>query len=142
MSNLNQPSIHNLSIRKKSQTTYFQSKIIKLNSDISSKFVYKHLNNCIDRGKFPNELKHYELVPVHKKTVNLTIKTLDLQVYVLVSLKCMEEFYTANSIMIFENILFPSQCSFRKSYSLQHCLLVVTEIINLLIEGTTKLKKQ
>ena len=78
VSNLNQPSIHNLSIRKKSQTTYFQSKMIKLNSDISSKFVYKHLNNCIDRGKFPNELKHYELVPVHKETVNLTIKTLDL----------------------------------------------------------------
>ena len=31
--------IHNLSIRKKSQTTYFQSKMIKLDSDISAKFI-------------------------------------------------------------------------------------------------------
>ena len=27
----------------------------------------------------------------------------------------------------FDNILFPSQCGFRKEYSAQHCLLVMTE---------------
>ena len=27
----------------------------------------------------------------------------------------------------FENIMFPSQCGFRKEYSTQHCLLVLIE---------------
>ena len=59
--------IRNLNIRKSCQTTDFPTKVIKLNSDILAKFIYKHFNCCFDRGEFPNELKHAELVPVHKK---------------------------------------------------------------------------
>ena len=39
---------------------------MKFNSDILAKFVYKHFNYCIDRGEFPNELKHAKLVLVNK----------------------------------------------------------------------------
>ena len=49
-----------------------------MNSDILAKFIHKHFNYCIGRGEFPNELKQAELVPVHKKAVNVTKKTIDL----------------------------------------------------------------
>ena len=39
---------------------------MKFNSDILAKFVYKHFNYCIDRGEFPNELKHAKLVLINK----------------------------------------------------------------------------
>ena len=42
------------------------SKVVKINSNILPKFTYKYLNYCIDRGEFPNELSHAELIPVHK----------------------------------------------------------------------------
>ena len=40
---------------------------------------YKHFNYCIDRGEFPNELRHAELKEkCIRKTVNVTKKTIDL----------------------------------------------------------------
>ena len=67
------------------------------------------------------------------KTVNETKKTIDLYAFELyalcfrTSLKYMKKFFTANSIIILKDILFPSQYGFRKGYSAQHCLLVMTE---------------
>ena len=60
--------ICNLNIRKSCQITDIPTKVIKLNLDILAKFIYRHFNYCIERGEFPNELKHAELVPVQKKT--------------------------------------------------------------------------
>ena len=61
--------IRNLNIRKTWQTTLIPIKVIKLDSDILAKFIYKHFNYCIDRDEFPNELKYAELVhkKIHKK---------------------------------------------------------------------------
>ena len=58
--------IRNLNIRKSSQTADIPTKVIKFNSDILAKFIYKDFNYCIDRGEFPNELKHAKLVLVNK----------------------------------------------------------------------------
>ena len=62
-----------------------------------------------------------------RKTVNETKKTIDLLVYFGTSLKYIKFFFTANSIIISKNILFPSQCGFRKGYSAQHSILVMIE---------------
>ena len=43
------------------------TKIIKLNSDIFSNLVYKHFNYYLDKGEFPNDLKHADIVPIYKK---------------------------------------------------------------------------
>ena len=59
--------IRNLSIRKICNTLNILTQVIKLNLDILAKCIYKHFSYCIDRGEFPNELKHVELVPAHKK---------------------------------------------------------------------------
>ena len=119
--------IRNLNIRKSCQTTDILTKIIKLNSDTLAKFIYKHFNYCIDRGEFPNELKHAEIVPVHKKNCKR-----DKENYRSVSI--LSNFYEVYENILysqlynyFENILFPGQCGFRKGYSAQHCLLVMIE---------------
>ena len=46
---------------------HIPTKVIKLNSDILWKFIYKHFNSCISRGEFPNELRHAAVISVHKK---------------------------------------------------------------------------
>ena len=32
-----------------------------MNSDIFSNLIYKYFNYCIDKGKFPNDLKHADM---------------------------------------------------------------------------------
>ena len=39
----------------------------KLNSNLSSDLINKHFNYCIDKGKFPNDLKQGDIAPVYKK---------------------------------------------------------------------------
>ena len=45
----------------------FPRKIIKLNKDLIAKFIPENVNFGIDEGEFPSELKHADIVPVHKK---------------------------------------------------------------------------
>ena len=100
--------IHNLNIRKGCQTTDIPTKFIKLYLDILARFTYKHFNYCIDRGEFPNELKHAELVPAHKKNCKR-----DKENYRHVSIlsnfsKVYEKILYSQLYDYFKNILFPS----------------------------------
>ena len=42
------------------------TKIIKLNEDIAP-FISENFNSYIDKGEFLNDLKHADIVSVHKK---------------------------------------------------------------------------
>ena len=57
--------IKNLNVRKISQGSDIPTKIIKLNIDLFSSFICKNFNYCINTGKFPNELEHANVIPVH-----------------------------------------------------------------------------
>ena len=70
--------IQDLNAKKSCQTSDTPTKIIKLNSDIFSNLIYKHFNYCIDKGEFPNDLKHADIVPIYKKITNGKKKTIDL----------------------------------------------------------------
>ena len=59
--------IRDLNTKKSCQTSDTPTKIIKLNSDIFSNFIYKHFNYCIDKGEFPNDMKHVDIIPIHEK---------------------------------------------------------------------------
>ena len=99
---------------------------MKLNSDIFSNLIYKHFNYCIDKGKFPNNLKYANIVPVDKK--NKCEKENYRCVSILPNLSKIYEKLIYNQLYkCFDNILFPSQYGFRKGYSTQHCLLVLIE---------------
>ena len=43
------------------------TKVIKLNKDLIAKFIAENFNSGIDKGKFPSELKHADIVPIYQK---------------------------------------------------------------------------
>ena len=119
--------IQDLNAKKSCQTSDTPTKIIKLNSDIFSNLIYKHFNYCIDKGEFPNDLKHADIVPIYKKNSKCE-KENYRPVSILSNLSKIYEKLMYNQLYeYFDNILFPSQCGFRKGYSAQHCLLVMIE---------------
>ena len=48
-------------------TWQFYTRAKQLNKDIFAKFISNNFNHCIDEGKFPYEIKHSDVIPVHKK---------------------------------------------------------------------------
>ena len=88
---------------------------------------YLLYNYCIDKGEFPDDLKHADIVPIYKKN-NKCEKENYRPVRILSSLSKIYEKLIYNQLYeYFDNIQFPSQCGFRKGYSAQHCLLVMIE---------------
>ena len=87
----------------------------------------QHFDYCINKGEFPNDLKHADIVPVYKKNNKCEKKNYG-PVSILSNLSKIYEKLMYNQLYdYFVNILFPSQCGFRKGYSAQHCLLVMIE---------------
>ena len=54
--------INNLNVAKSCQMNDIPTKVIKMNKDITD-----HFNYCIAYGEFPDEVKHADVIPVHKK---------------------------------------------------------------------------
>ena len=52
---------------KCSQVKDIPTKVIKINKDTFANFITDHFNYCIANGEFPDELKHADVIPVHKK---------------------------------------------------------------------------
>ena len=118
--------ISNLNIKRSCQQEDILIKI-KLKKDLIAKFLAENFNSCTDKGEFPSELKHANIVPIHKKKDKS-----DISNYRPVSIlsnysKVYENLIYNQLYQYFENILFTSQCEFRKGYNMQHCLLVLIE---------------
>ena len=62
-----QKIISNLNIKKSCQQEDIQTKIITLNKDLIAKFIAKNFNSRNGKGEFPSELKHTDIVPIHKR---------------------------------------------------------------------------
>ena len=88
---------------KASQKTDISTRII----DIFADFLCTSINSAIKSSGFPSSLKLVDVTPMHKKGRKDMKKIFK---------KCM-----------FDNIFLNQQCSFRKRYSTQHCLLVMLE---------------
>ena len=63
--------IDNLIIVKACQK-YIPTKAIKMNKYIFASFIDKDFNNCVDKGVFPDDLKHADATLVHKKKAKVT----------------------------------------------------------------------
>ena len=59
--------INNFSIAKSCQTNDVPAKVIKMNKDIFANFITCHFNYCTAYDQFPDELKHADVKPIHKK---------------------------------------------------------------------------
>ena len=62
--------INNLNAAKSCQTNDVPTKLIKMNMNIFANFIMDHFNYCIAYGEFIDELKHTDVIPVHKKNEN------------------------------------------------------------------------
>ena len=110
--------ISNLNIQKSCQQQDIPTKIINLNKDQNAKSIAENFNSCIEEGEFPSELSQF----IKRKSDKSNYRPVSiLSNYSKVYGKLIyNQLY-----QYFENILFPSQCVFRKEYSTQHCLLVL-----------------
>ena len=118
-----------LNTAKTCQNTDSPTKIIKLNKDIFVKFISNNFSHCIDEGEFPYELKHADVIPVHKKK-DKCVKENYRPVSILTNISKVYEKLLYNQLYsYFDNILSPNQCGFRNGNSAQQCLLVMIEKI-------------
>ena len=60
--------INNLNVAKTCRVNDIPTNVIKMNKDIFADFITDHFNYCIAYGEFPDELKHADVIPVHKKS--------------------------------------------------------------------------
>ena len=92
-----------------------------------AKYTCDDINTSIRSSKFHNELKEADIVPVHKKKSKLS-KENYRPISILPNIsKVYERCLHDQMSKFFDNIFSKYQCSFRKGYSAQHCLLVMTE---------------
>ena len=90
-----------------------------------SKFISNNFNHCIDEGEFPYELKHADVIPVHKKK-GKCVKENYRPVSILANIfKVYEKLLYNQLCSYFDNILSPNQFCFRKGHSSQQWVLVM-----------------
>ena len=59
--------VSDLNIKKSCQQEDIPTEIIKLDKDLIATFMADTLNSYIDEGEFASELKHANIVSIHKK---------------------------------------------------------------------------
>ena len=119
--------IHNLDNKKAGQESDILVKIIKDNIDIFSEFIFHNFNKSIFDANFPSELKNADVIPVFKKKDRNNVENYR-PVSILPNLsKIYERCLYDQMYKYFNHILSKWQCGFRKGFSTQHCLLVMTE---------------
>ena len=106
------------------------TKVIKMKKDIFADFITDHFNYCIAYGEFPDELKHADVIPVHKKNETCD-KTNYRPVSILTNIsKIYEKLLYYQLSKYFDSLLATNQCGFRKGFCSQYCLLVMLDIID------------
>ena len=120
-------AIHNLDNKRAWQESDIPVKIIKNNIDIFSEFIFLNFNNSIFDGTFPSESKNADVIPVFKKKNPSNVENYR-PVRILTNLSKIYEKCLYNQMYKdFNHVLSKWQCGFRKGFSTQHCLLVMTE---------------
>ena len=94
---------------------------------LPTNFLTDHFNYCISYGKFPDELKHTDAIPVNKKNEKCD-KTNHRPVNILTNIfKIYDKLLYDQLSKYFDSLLATNQCGLRKGFSLQYCLLVMLE---------------
>ena len=119
--------INNLNVAKICQINDIPAKVIKMNKDIFANFITDYFNYCIAYGEFPDELKHADVIPVHKKNEKCD-KTNYKPVSILTNISKIYERLLYNQLSKYcDSLLATNQCGCRKGFSSQYCLLVMLE---------------
>ena len=116
-----------LILRKRLKKKKFAPSILKTNADFFASYVCNDINASISSSTFPNQLKEADIIPAHKKKSKLS-KENYRPISILPNIsKVYERCFYDQLSAYFDNIFSKLQCGFRKGYSVQHCLLAMTE---------------
>ena len=108
----------NLNVARSCQINVIPTKFIKMDKDIFANFITDHFNYCIAYGEFPDELKHADVIPIHKKNEKCD-KTNHRLVRILTNISKIYEKLLSNQLSkYFDSLLATNQCGFRKGFSL------------------------
>ena len=119
--------IKNLNTKKACQDTDIPTKIVQENSDIFAEFIFQYLNYGTEFSVLPANIKNTNVTPVHKKN-SRNIESNYRPVSILSNISKIYKKCLCNQISdFFEEKFFNYQCGFRKGFTAQHCLLVMTE---------------
>ena len=96
--------------------------ILKLTVDECHPYICNYINNCIERSEFPEELKHADIIPCHKKNIE-TEKSNYRPISILSNISKVFERALFDQIETFFRDRFSMYlCGFRKGYSTQYAL--------------------
>ena len=98
-----------------------------MNNNIFAYFITDHFNYCIACGEFPDELKHADVIPVHKKNEKCDMLNYRSMSILTNISKIYEKLMYNQLSKYFDSLLAINQCRFRKGFSAQYCLLVMLE---------------
>ena len=119
--------ILNMDCSKASRNTDIPTKIIKMNVELFTDFLFDGLNKSLQFSEFSSFMKLADVTPVFKKCNHL-MKENYRPVSILSNIsKVFERCINKQLSVFFENILSKYQCGFRKGFSAQHCLIPLIE---------------
>ena len=91
------------------------------------RYFHENINYCIDHSNLPSELKSADVTRAYKKK-SKNSKDNYRPISILSNISKIYERCLYDQIQnFFENILSKYQCSFRKGYNAQHCLITLIE---------------
>ena len=119
--------IGTLSSKKAVQETDIPVKISKENADFFAEHICRQFNEAICSSKFPATFKFANVTPVFEKgNRNQKDNYRPISILPIIS-KMFEKLICRQLSDHFDNIFSKFQCSFRKGFSAQHCLLLMID---------------
>ena len=119
--------IKKLNLNKAVQDSDIPVKILKENADFFADYIYLQFNEAVDSSKFADFFKSADISAAFKQgSRNKKENYRPISILPLIS-KIFEKIICRQLSNHFDNILSKFQCSFRKGYSPQHCLLLMID---------------
>ena len=117
-----------LDVSKAIQESDVPIKNIMTNENYFAEAICFYFNKSLENDKFPNCLKLANITPVFKKAARTSKNNYRPVSILTVFSKIFERLLSKQPLEVFDNILSKFQCSFRKGYGIQYCLLLMLEI--------------
>ena len=117
----------NLNVKKATTFNNIPTKVLKQNSDICCPILLNIINQNIESGSFPEELKLADVTPIFKKEDATCAKNYRPVSVLPAASKVYERLLEKQIAKYFEIHLSPYLCGYRKGFNAQHALIALIE---------------
>ena len=101
--------------------------MLKQSSDIFGNYICDFVDECVDKGVFPSNLKNANITPDFKKGFRGSKDNYRPVSILRIISKIFEKLLSKQIIIYMDKFLSKYQCGFRKGYNAQLCLLAMIE---------------